>query len=258
MRPLFNSNIYKLFNLSSEICYSRQRLSSRLDVIQISHFTFASSSVTTTTNFNAPMSCATILRVGVALCLMFVTHAEFTISFQGSTDSPSANIGSTDNAANETVGFYNVLTPITQKSYFVGLRRSETNMNICYGVLISDVHVLTSGCPQKSKMSPKYGDVFRMSNEKQFAVIGSRYNAGSHEDGSETIKIKSYAEHGKYSSSGYRAFSIYTLEKASKLTPVKLPDTETINLALNTSLTTYGWTLVNEEYVITERVLQSA
>lgn len=106
---------------------------------------------------------------------------------------------------------------------------------------------------------PKWNNWFYQNIIKQYTVIGSRYNYGSHDDGSETIKIKDdYDGYDYYSDSGYLAVAIYTLEQASKLKHVTLSDAVTVSLAENTPVATYGWVNVNNDYVMTKRTLKAA
>lgn len=202
------------------------------------------------------MNRATIFVLCLGFCATLFVQAQPTGSFHGSSDDPNPNVGTIDSSGNETLDFYNIVTPSIQKSYFVGIRCKASGDNICYGVLISPIYVLTSGCKLEEF---KLVDVFEKSWMKKYVAIVSRYNSGSHDDdGSETITLKRYYEHEGYPNSGCRAFSIYELEKASKLTPVKFADIKTSSFAQATALTTYGWANVSNEHVITERILESA
>lgn len=136
--------------------------------------------------------------------------------------------------------------------YLVGIRRDPYGENYCYGVLIAPKYVLTTGCPQE------YSHFLFFKNPySRYAVIGSRFNSGVQNDGSERIVISSggggYREFPKYSTTGYRAVSIYELDVASTRTPVALPDKEVVRLLAGTTLTTYGWVNENNEHLLSER-----
>lgn len=177
-----------------------------------------------------------------------------TIAPGNMTNDSSIGRGSTDGAANDTIQFYTTLSEMTVKPYLVGLRKTETGDNICYGVLISTTEVLTSGCNENWG----FFDFPHLNLKRKFAVIGSLYNAGSHDDGSETIKIKTYKKGKYYSNSGYRAVGVYELEKASTKTAVDLPASISLQISSDASLKTYGWVAQGSDHVMSERVVKYA
>lgn len=148
-----------------------------------------------------------------------------------SSDFKSANGGDSSVAAEY------ILTVETQQSYLVGLRFNSTGDNYCFGVLIAPKYVLTSGImfkQVKANLTPAPAQITH-------AVVGSRYNSGSHNDGSETIKIVNYWQSPYYLNTGYRDVSIYVLEKRSTKHPVQLPVNDTDNNPEGTTVTTFGW-----------------
>lgn len=161
-------------------------------------------------------------------------------SAQGQTLSTDSLANSSDDAS---VGFYDLMTTQNRKSYVVGLRNTKDGANICYGVLIAPKLVLTTGCKQTYKAKPKWNNWFYQELGINYAVVGSLYNAGVHkDDGSETIEVSEiYNESPGYSTTGYRAASIYGLMTPSQLKPAALPATIPVSLPVGTTLTTVGW-----------------
>lgn len=160
--------------------------------------------------------------------------------------------GSEGDSANDLVGFYNILRLPIQKPYLTGLRRDANGTNVCFGVLVSPLHVLTAGCRQT--MTPA---------SLTYAVVGSLFDNGTY-DKAETIKIRAYKESSNDSTSSYQAVGIYVLESASKAKPIELlssialPHSGNVTLPEGTAVTTFGWVNQTQDLLITERTLKLA
>ncbi|KAG6616255.1 Serine protease trypsin-like protein [Phytophthora cinnamomi] len=120
--------------------------------------------------------------------------------------------------------------PSGKKTYTVGIRSTAGGDTYCGGALISPTHVLTT-------------TICTTHQEPNFVAVGTHYINGT-KDG-EQLKVISAQNHTDFNETSLEYdFTLLTLEKPTKFTPVKLPkaDDSDIKPGMWSKAMGWGWT----------------